>query len=288
MASNTLIQNITEFYVASNGSLLQIEGNQDFYPQSNYANTLYIYLEDGAGLNSATFINFTPTKLRSYTSHWFFMSYEGIYQKVIDGEQNARSFARYSIRVPNIVLQNNNKNEIIENQITFLQRYGSEFLGAFDDLTALQSEYDLTGDATIEGYTSLGEQYDGELNVVYVISTNKFYQVDYNSGTTAYEWVEVATISQYLSSKQYSVGTIFIQKGFGNAIGTQTIDTTTSQYIMQVIQDLQQQIVGLEYMKYEIYSETAFASVTRLANVVYGVYNETTGVITWYYGNVGV
>lgn len=288
MASNTLIQNITEFYVSSNGSILQIEGNQDFYPQSNYANTLYIYLEDGAGLNSATFINFTPTKLRSYTSHWFFMSYEGIYQKVIDGEQNARSFAKYAIRVPNIVLQNNNKNEIIENQITFLQRYGSEFLGAFDDLTSLQSEYDLTSDATIDGYTSLGEQYDGELNVVYVIATNKFYQVDYNSGTTSYEWVEVSTISQYLSSKQYSVGTIFIQKGFGNAIGTQTIEATTSQYIMQVIQDLQQQLVGLQYMKYEIYSETAFASVTRLADVIYGVYNETTGVITWYYGNVGV
>ena len=288
MASNTLIQNITEFYVASNGSILQIEGNQDFYPQSNYANTLYIYLEDGVGPNSSTFINFTPTKLRSYTSHWFFMSYDGIVQKVIDGEQTTRSFAKYSIRVPNIVLQNNNKNEIIENQITFLQRYGSEFLGAFDDLTSLQSEYDLTGDATIVGYTSLGDQYDGELNVVYVIDTNKFYQVDYNNVTEIYEWVEVATISQYLSSKQYSVGTIFIQKGFGNAIGTQTIDTTTSQYIMQVIQDLQQQLVGLQYMKYEIYSATAFATVTRLANVVYGVYDEATGVITWYYGNVGV
>lgn len=279
MASNTLIQNITEFYVATNGSILQIEGNQDFYPQSNYANTLYIYLEDGGGVSSATFINFTPATLRAYTSHWFYMSYEGVFQKLIDGEQSPRSFARYSIRIPNIILQNNNKNDIITNQITFLQRYGSEFLGGFATLTALNNEYDLS---------VVGEAYDEDLKVAYVIDTNKFYQVDYNNVTEVYEWVEVATISQYLNSKQYSVGDIFIQKGFGNAIGTQTIDSTTSAYIMQIISDLQQTIVGLEYMKYEVYSETQFASVTRVAGTVYGVYNETTGVITWYYGNVGV
>jgi hypothetical protein len=37
-----------------------------------------------------------------------------------------------------------------------------------------------------------------------------------------------------------------------------------------------------------IFSETAFASVTRVAGQVYGSYNETTGIITWYFGDVGV
>jgi hypothetical protein len=37
-----------------------------------------------------------------------------------------------------------------------------------------------------------------------------------------------------------------------------------------------------------IVTETQFATLTREAGVVYGAYNETTGIITWYFGDVGV
>ena len=36
------------------------------------------------------------------------------------------------------------------------------------------------------------------------------------------------------------------------------------------------------------YSETDFASITRASGKVYAVYNESTGIITWYYGAIGV
>ena len=36
------------------------------------------------------------------------------------------------------------------------------------------------------------------------------------------------------------------------------------------------------------YSATDFASVTRVTGKIYAVYNESTGIITWYYGAIGV
>jgi hypothetical protein len=39
--------------------------------------------------------------------------------------------------------------------------------------------------------------------------------------------------------------------------------------------------------KIEYYSATEFASITRVSGKIYAEYNETTGVITWYYGAVG-
>lgn len=36
------------------------------------------------------------------------------------------------------------------------------------------------------------------------------------------------------------------------------------------------------------YSTTEFANITRIDGVVYKVYDESTGIITWYYGNEGV
>lgn len=37
-----------------------------------------------------------------------------------------------------------------------------------------------------------------------------------------------------------------------------------------------------------VYSEYEFSNITREEGKLYAVYNETTGVITWYYGNVGI
>jgi hypothetical protein len=40
--------------------------------------------------------------------------------------------------------------------------------------------------------------------------------------------------------------------------------------------------------QFEFYTETEFDSVVREVNKIYGVYSESTGVITWYYGIIGV
>ena len=39
--------------------------------------------------------------------------------------------------------------------------------------------------------------------------------------------------------------------------------------------------------QFEFYTETEFASVVREVGKIYGVYSESTGIITWHYGIVG-
>ena len=264
---NTLIPNVTEYTFASDGTLLSTEGNSMFYPLNNYANLILVNIEDGATQNSLSKINFKILNERqSFTSHWFYMSYQQIVEKEINNE--TRYFSQYAIRVPNIVLSNNSKTEVKQSQVTVVQRYGSEFLGVYSTYADLQSAYNLTavgtaidestcscsvsgyfteyaceqnsGTWSCSNYATLGEQFDGELNVAYVIETQSFYQVDYNSGTSQYEWVAVDSISQYLQEKQYTIGTINIQKGNASDFGNAPISETTSAYVMQVVQALQQ------------------------------------------------
>ena len=42
-----------------------------------------------------------------------------------------------------------------------------------------------------------------------------------------------------------------------------------------------------EVNKFVFVSETEFDNITREDGKVYGVYDETTGIITWYYGDIG-
>lgn len=65
----SLIPNVTEFYISSEGNILETKGSSLFYAQNNYANLIIINLEDGVSENSSTFINFTPNKRTAYTSH---------------------------------------------------------------------------------------------------------------------------------------------------------------------------------------------------------------------------
>ena len=241
-----IILNTTEVYVASNGSILETSGNSIFHAQSNYANLYLLYLEDGVSEGSSTFINFTPDNRTAYTSHWFFMKYQGIVSKTITGETEQRSFACFAITIPKIVLQNNNKHQNTRNEVTYIQRYGSKYLGFFADKTTLDTEWDLTAQATIDGYDSLGEQFATELNVAYVTDEEDkgYYQVVLDE--TTYVWQLTENIAQYLDEKQYNIGEIFVQKGFSNPSGSIPITTTAHDFFMTILNDLTQDVESLK------------------------------------------
>ena len=148
--NSSLIPNITEIYYGSNGQVLQQDGNGLFHAQNNYSNLLYVYIEDGNGENTTTLINFSPKKFQStikpaFTSHWFFMSYRGIVQQTIEGEDSPRSFAQFAIVIPNTVLRYNSLS-LTQNTVTVIQRYGESFLGVYSVVADLNNSY---GDDTI-------------------------------------------------------------------------------------------------------------------------------------------
>src|SRR5690606_17326618 len=137
--------------------------------QNNYANLILVNLEDGVGYDSTTFINFTPQTKSAYTSHWSYMSYQGLTEHEVNGE--IRRFAQYAIRVPRVVLQNSNKNGFTVNDVVVKQTYGTNFIGQFATLAELNSEYPPT------------EALDDDNSVAYVISAlnsvqRGFYQVE--------------------------------------------------------------------------------------------------------------
>ena len=244
---NGIIQNITEFYLSSEGDVLEIVGTSEFYPQNNYANLIYVNIEDGITQSSTTFVNFTGDKKYAYTSHWFLLSYDKEIQYTVNGELEPRSFSRFYIGIPKIVLRNDEDGPV-RKYLTFLQRYGTNYLRTFTYIEDLENQYNLASVGTEidpdtgELYTSLGEQFATELNVAYVINEQSFYQVTYNLQTTEYEWTTVTDVKQYLSAKQYGIGEIYVQKGYSNPADVPTVDVTTTAYLMQIIQDLQQKV----------------------------------------------
>ncbi|NCC41689.1 MAG: hypothetical protein EOM21_20195, partial [Gammaproteobacteria bacterium] len=229
----SLVANVTEYYFSTTGTQLSKTGNGIFYAQNDYANLIVVNIEDGIHNNGTTFINFKPSGKTPYVSHWFYMRPQGTVEKEFNGV--VRSFYRFAVRVPTIVLQNNNKDTAIANQITIQQRYGSAFLGNFATLVDLETDYPAT------------ETLDNNLSVAYVIEPSNvgFYQVEYNTGTSTYEWVLVETVSQFLQRKQFAVDTITVQPGFANELDVTPIDVETSAYVMQVISEVEQDIVDI-------------------------------------------
>jgi hypothetical protein len=172
-----LIPNVTEIFYSSNGTLLEIRGNALYHAQSNYANLLLVYIEDGNGADTTTLVNFSPLKFQSttkpvFTSHWFFMNYLGETQDTIDGETANRSFSKFSINVPNSVLRYNNFS-MNKDTVTVIQRYGSNYLGTFKTLSDLRLAYP---DNT--NYSNTGTVADLDaLLALTSVSTNAIYQV---------------------------------------------------------------------------------------------------------------
>ena len=145
-----VLPNVTSFYLSSTGELLgEVEGSTTFHAQSNNANLILINLEDGALHNSTAFVNFTPRVKAPYTTHWFYSSYQGIVEKSFGGV--VKSFAQYALLVPKIVLQNHTTRGVTQNDLTIIQRYGSNHLGVFTTLADLEIERPLV-EIDVEGY----------------------------------------------------------------------------------------------------------------------------------------
>jgi hypothetical protein len=176
-----LIPNVTEIFYSSNGTLLEIRGNALYHAQSNYANLLLVYIEDGNGADTTTLVNFSPLKFQSttkpvFTSHWFFMNYLGETQDTIVGETANRSFSKFSINVPNSVLRYNNFS-MNKDTVTVIQRYGSNFLGTFQTVSALINAYPQTESGyagTVNNLVSLSNVSNPAIGSIYKVTNNSF------------------------------------------------------------------------------------------------------------------
>jgi hypothetical protein len=251
-----LISNVTEVYIASDGTILEpIVGSSIFHAQSNYANLLSVYIEDGTASDTTTLINFTPTnsftgKVPSYTSHWFFMNYEGIDQKTIDGV--TRSFAHFYIKVPNIVLRYNKGAQQVQNIVTVIQRYGSNYIGDFATAIELEEQFPAA-------------ENENNLATAYVLEDNGFFQV--SDG----EWVEVQQINAALQTKQYNTFNINIQSGLSGTLDVTPIETLAAQMIMNAVSNVEESYVKTNTALSGHINNTANPHFTTIENL-----NDTT------------
>ncbi|NCA80422.1 MAG: hypothetical protein EOM76_09620, partial [Sphingobacteriia bacterium] len=225
------ILNVTELWVASTGEILDQSGTSQFHAQNNYANLILVNLEDGVGYDSTTLINFTPQTKSAYTSHWFYMSYQGLVEHEVGGE--VRNFAQYAIRVPRVVLQNSNKNGFTVNDVVVKQTYGTNFIGQFATLSELNSENPPT------------EALDDDNSVAYVISDadKGFYQVELD-GT--YVWSLMDNVALALESKQYNQFQIQVQAGSANPNDVVSVSAENVTVIMGILNNLQVDIDRIE------------------------------------------
>ena len=271
-----IIQNITEYYVLSNGDVIKPSGITKFHAQSNRANVIIVYLQDGVGFNSTTLINFTPKERSTYTSHWFYMTpTNNVVEKQIPTTNEVITFSEFKILVPKIVLQSQNGNQK-EIFMTLVQRYGERHLGTYESLTSI-------------GFPQASDEIRTSRGVVYVIDEQSFYQVELDNGINV--WVPVNKIKSLLTTKQYDLFNAFVQAGFSNDKPT-TLDKEVINHFMQELNDTQTRLNelenALEELEKTIYiSESQFSTITREQDKVYGVYNETDGIITFYYGDIG-
>lgn len=188
-----LIPNVTSIYYGTDGTVLETSGTSVFHAQSNYSNLLLVYIEDGNGFNTTTLVNFSPKKYNStqkpaFTSHWFFMDYHGEVQETVNGEQTARSFSKFSIKVPNSVLRFNNLS-INKDTVTVVQRYGEAFLGYFADDLAIKSahpdstNYSVTG--TAANLNVLLSIVNPTIGNIYEVTTDNFVNLTTFNTTAA-------------------------------------------------------------------------------------------------------
>ena len=238
-----IIPNITTVWYASDGSVLAKDGTSLFRAQNNYANLLLVHIEDGMVENCITLCNFTTTKKTSYTSHWFYLTYQDIVQKDFDDGHGVRYFAQFSMRVPNIILANNKPSELVTNDVTVVQRHSDEFLGMYQNAGALKLLVPPT------------EELADSLAVAFAINypDTGFYQVEYNSELGVYEWVKQdGDMDTHFTTKQYNVTQVQVQAGMGHPDEFPPISTSQYQLIMQLLSDLEYEIVGVELQEIEI------------------------------------
>lgn len=224
------IPTITEFYFDGSGTLLKKNGTSKFKAQANYTNMIIVYMEDGNTNQEINLINFSPKNTnRTYTSHWLYLAYAGVKEHIIQGEINPRVFTAYYIIVPNLVLQNNKVDGVIENDITIVKRYGVDNKGTFntfDDLINTITPNQELMENNAFAYVLTGDGYG-------------FYQVGLDINSNTYVWELRDNVMNYgLEQKPMEVQTIYIQKGYANVQNLPDINTTTIQMLMQILNSL--------------------------------------------------
>ncbi len=256
--NSSLVLNVTTLTYLSDGENIITEGNTLFYAQSDYANLLLVDIRDGGATNSTTLINFKPKIKNSYTSHWFYMKPEGIVEKNIDGQ--VKSFYRYSIRIPHIVLNNNDVRDVVENQITVQRRLGTNHIGNFATLALLRD------------VNATQKMFDDK-SVAYVIEElNKgYYQLtEVTSGV--FDWEKVENISTLLQRKQYSLGEIKVSAGYSTDMDIPKIEDETLFVFMDILSGLSVQVSATDEKVNELEErivelETALEEITNLLGI---------------------
>ena len=218
------VLNVTEILKRSDGTEVKISGDSKFYAQNNYANLILLDIEDGGSLEACALINFTQQTRQSFTSHNFFMKPVGIVTRVVNDE--VINAYQYAIQVPKLVLQNNTKG-VIETDLTVTVSFGANYKGYFPNLTNLNVSLPPT------------EQLQNDLSIAYVVELEQFLQVQYNPTTSVYEWVEVDYVDMFLTQKQYSLSSIYIQPGYSSPQGIAPVSVSNTQVIMNILNDLE-------------------------------------------------
>lgn len=265
-----LIPNVSEVFFGKNSSIIDRKGNFNFYALNNYANIILLHFEDNDTPNEVLFANFTPeNNFGTYTSHWFYLDYEGISNRIVLEENKPRTFSTYSMIVPNIVLNNNNPNYAITNEMTIIRRSGFENLGVFDSLSVLNGEYP----PTIELKDNNAFAY------VVKLDEEGFYQVGRDIITNDLIWELREDIINYgYLTNQYQVGDIKVQKGYKSKLNLPTISDVVTQAIMNSINNIQKRLTILEndldIQLEAIQSDTIDTNITKIGEAFFTIENK--------------
>lgn len=230
--TNVIKANVGQVFILKGGEIKDPLRMADFHPLSNTSGLL-VHIEDAGGLQSIGKINFAP-QLRGNNNvayHWYPMYFRGFVEKIVSSESAPRTFAQYFVHVPAQVLaMNANKKTPMDVALTTLIQGGINYLGNFDRLTDLNTEYPATEDLSntlVIGY-------------VWEIANRGFYQVEWNASISQYEWKKISDGQAYvrLQQKQYNLSYMTIQGGYAPQIEKQALKDPQFEALMLEIQDI--------------------------------------------------
>lgn len=237
MLNIKLIPNVSEIFYNKQGQIIDKKGDFNFFALNNYANLILLHFEDNDTPNEILFANFTPNNnYGTYTSHWFYINYQGLSERFVLEEQTPRTFSTYVLEVPNLILNNNYQDQNVINTLTVIRRSGFYNLGMFDTFAELNGEYQPT--------QSLMDK--NAFAYVLNIERQGFYQVIRDIQDDQLKWVLRQDKMDYgYITKQYPTSQIIVQKGFTRTNNLPTYNESVYQAIAQTINRLEKRIATL-------------------------------------------
>ena len=231
--SNSLHQVTGGVFFLKDGSQRDPFGLENFTPASNI-NRIEIYLEDGLP-NNVVSINYRSMN-KGYPSSVFFpLFYVETVSKLLTGDNEPRTFAKFWGLVPTQVLQwNANGSSPMPVDTTVVQMSGEGLLGVFQFASTLENAHPASEELYDENAVAYVLELEGENNY-------GFYMVAFDSGTSEYSWERIETpINQIedIQSKQYNVLGMKIQKG--NLPHPTSTVSISEQYIRYILAYLSQ------------------------------------------------